>query len=102
MCSKRAEEHVEKFSLLKEKRPRGAFFLKKKNNKGEKEHPHPKQVGKKLSHKLLSFPAAGCASLFFIQTREDIRNIHTHTHTHARACTRFENTKRISLENYSD
>ena len=101
-CVQRAEEHEEKFSLPKEKRPRGAFFLKKKKIRGEGAPTHPKRAGKKLSHKRLSFPAAGCASLFFIQTREDIRNIHTHTHTHARACTRFENTKRISLENYSD
>ena len=88
---------MEKFSLLKEKRPRGAFFLKKKNNKGEKEHPHPKQVGKKLSHKLLSFPAAGCASLFFIQTREDIRNTHTHTHTLAHAPAHALKTRKESL-----
>ena len=90
MCSKRAEEHVEKFSLLKEKRPRGAFFLKKKNNKGEKEHPNHKRL----------FPPRG-APHYSSSEREKTYVIHTHTLAHAPG-TRFESTKRISLENYSD
>ena len=81
-------KNTRKSSLPKKKRPRGAFFLKKK--KGEKEHPNHKRL----------FPPRG-APHYSSSEREKTYVIHTHTLAHAPG-TRFESTKRISLENYSD
>ena len=82
-CVQKELKNTRKSSLRGTKRKKAAgghsFSKKKKGRRSTK-----KRAGKKLSHKRLSFPAAGCASLFFIQTREDIRNTHTHTHTHSR------------------
>jgi len=66
---------------------------------------HQKLIKKQLfslTHSLISFfSRRGVVRfiIFFIK-REKTYVIHTHTHTHTH--TRFENTKRISLENHSD
>jgi hypothetical protein len=89
----------------KKKRPRagreeeGGHFSQKQ---GKKEHQ--KLIKKQLfslTHSLISFfSRRGVVRfiIFFYIKREKTYVIYTHTHTH----TRFENTKRISLENHSD
>jgi hypothetical protein len=92
-------------SSLPRKKAAGAFFLKKKKKKGRKSTQNAVSLGKKLSHKRVFSRRGVRFIILHPNEREDIRNTHTHTHTHTLAHapgTRFENTKRISLENYSD
>lgn len=94
-CVQRAEEHEEKFST--KKKGRGGIFSQKKKRRGERA-PKTRYLWVKNSLTSESFPAAGCASLFFIRTREKTYVIHTHTDTHTHSRTRLAHALKTRKE----